>query len=80
MRATIKGSFLCVMCAASLCAAAGPKLVNEKRVFPKGDEWSKVTPKLGAWMMRLSPDGKHVLSPRAKGKRSEPQSGRQHRL
>ncbi len=79
MRAAIKGSFLCVMCAASLCAAAGPRLVNEKRVFPKGDEWAKVTPKLNPWGMRLSPDGKHVLYPRAKGKAPLDAEGRPDR-
>ena len=47
-----------------LCAELGgaePRLVNAKRVFPKGNvTWKKPT-QYSLWAMRLSPDGKSVL-------------------
>ncbi len=41
--------------------ADGPRLVDEKRIFPEGDQsWYKERT-LWPWMMRLSPDGKHLV-------------------
>jgi len=57
---------LCVLTAALGFAAEGPKLVNPKRVFPKGDPVYKRPTQYHAWAMRLSPDGKHVLYSRPK--------------
>ena len=60
MRKTIQTAMLCILWAVSTCAAAGPKLVNEKRVFPKGDPMWKTPPQYHLWAIRLSPDGSEI--------------------
>ncbi|KPK81495.1 MAG: hypothetical protein AMJ81_10575 [Phycisphaerae bacterium SM23_33] len=45
----------------TLAAAAEPKLVEEKRIFPAGDQGWNIPGMLWCWVMRLSPDGKHLL-------------------
>ncbi|MCK4625108.1 MAG: hypothetical protein KAV00_07355, partial [Phycisphaerae bacterium] len=68
MRKTTRMAVLCILWAVSTCAAAEPKLINEKRVFPKGDPVWKKPRQYSLWAMRLSPDGKHLLYSHPKGK------------
>jgi len=50
-----------------MAAASGPELINERRVFPEGEPMWKKPRQYHVWAMRLSPDGKRLLYPRAKG-------------
>ena len=52
---------LCALLFAPAALAGGPKLVDEKRIFPEGDQSWYNERTHWPWMMRLSPDGKHLL-------------------
>ena len=67
MRMTTNMAVLCLLYAAAVAAAAGPELVNARRVFPEGEPTWKTPRRYHLWAMRLSPDGKTALYPRAKG-------------
>ncbi len=58
---------VCLLWAAPACLADDPHLVNERPVFAEGAPKYKTPGQFGVFAMRLSPDGKSLLYPRATG-------------
>ena len=63
----------------SVCLAAEPKIIKERRVFPEGDPQWRRPRRPSAWGMRLSPDGKRILYPRPTGEAPLEEQGRPRR-
>jgi len=70
MRKKAAASVICVLLTVPVCRAAGPKLADERRVFPKAEPAWKRPAQSSLWAMRLSPDGKNVLYTRPKGEQA----------